>query len=84
MSSWRSAERCGVQPYETGVLPDEPCTIFAEMETGRLPEEEDISALVDRLSGISDRGLAQGKEQGLNLIDFMVRRPDGLCPYLPV
>ena len=64
---------CGVQPYETGVLPDEPCTIFAEMETGRLPEEENISALVDRLSGISDRGLAQGKEQGLNLIDFMVR-----------
>ena len=64
---------CGVRPYETSILPDEPCSIFAEMETGRLPEEEDISALVDRLSGISDRGLAQGKEQGLNLIDFMVR-----------
>ena len=64
---------CGVQPYGTGILPDEPCSIFAEMETGRLPEEEDISALVDRLSGISDRGLVQGKEQGLNLIDFMVR-----------
>ena len=64
---------CGVRPYETGILPDEPCSIFAEMETGRLPEEEDISELVDRLSGISDRGLAQGKEQGLNLIDFMVR-----------
>ena len=64
---------CGIQPYKTGILPDEPCSIFAEMETGRLPEEEDISALVDRLSDISDRGLAQGKEQGLNLIDFMVR-----------
>ena len=36
---------CGVQPYGTGILPDEPCSIFAEMETGRLPEEEDISAL---------------------------------------
>ena len=64
---------CGVRPYETGVLPDKPREIFAEMETGRLPEGEDISALVDRLSAISDRGMAQGQEQGLNLIDFMVR-----------
>ncbi len=64
---------CGEQPYETGLLPDEPLEIFAEMETGRMPEEEDISALVDKLSGISGKGLEQGKEQGLNLIDFMVR-----------
>ena len=64
---------CGVQPYETGLLPDEPREIFAEMETGKLPEKEDLSALVDRLSALSDKGLEQGKEQGLNLIDFMVR-----------
>ncbi|MCR5566987.1 MAG: TldD/PmbA family protein [Clostridiales bacterium] len=64
---------CGTEPYETGVLPDEPLEIFAEMETGRMPEDEDISALVDRLTAISDRGMAQGKEQGLNLIDFNVR-----------
>ena len=64
---------CGTQPYETGILPDEPCTIFAEKETGRMPEDEDISALVDRLTAISDRGMEQGKEQGLNLIDFSVR-----------
>ena len=64
---------CGVQPYETGILPDEPLQIFAEMETGRLPEDEDISALVDRLTAVSDKGMAQGKEKGLNLIDFNVR-----------
>ena len=64
---------CGVQAYETGILPDEARTVFAEMETGRLPEEEDISSLVDRLSAVSDKGMEQGKADGLNLIDFMVR-----------
>jgi len=64
---------CGEQPYETGLLPDEPRELFVEMETGKLPEEEDLSALVDRLSALSDKGMEQGKEQGLNLIDFMVR-----------
>ena len=64
---------CGVQTYETGILPDEPLEIYAEMETGRMPENEDLSALVDRLTAISDRGMEQGKERGLNLIDFNVR-----------
>jgi len=64
---------CGVQAYETGILPDEVRSVFAEMETGRLPEEEDISSLVDRLSAVSDKGMEQGKADGLNLIDFMVR-----------
>ena len=64
---------CGVQPYETAVLPDEPLEIFAEMETGRLPEKEDISALVDKLSSVSEKGMEQGGEKGLKLIDFMVR-----------
>jgi TldD protein len=64
---------CGVEPYETAVLPDEPQTIFTEMETGRMPEDEDISALVDRLTAVSDRGMEQGKARGLNLIDFTVR-----------
>ena len=63
----------GVKPYETGILPDETRTVFAEMETGRLPEQEDISSLVDSLTAVSDRGMEQGKEKGLNLIDFMVR-----------
>jgi len=64
---------CGVRPYETALLPDEPLTIFTEMETGRIPADEDISALVDRLTAISDRGLEEGKARGLNLIDFNVR-----------
>ena len=64
---------CGTQPYETGLLPDEPLTLFVEMETGRMPEEEDISALVDKLTAVSDLGMEKGKEQGLNLIDFNVR-----------
>jgi len=66
-------KECGVAPYETAALPDEPRTIFAEMETGRLPEKEDISSLVDRLSAVSGKGMEQGQERGLNLIDFMVR-----------
>ena len=66
-------QECGVEPYETAVLPDEPRTLFAEMETGRLPEEEDLSALVEKLSAVSDRAMEQGKEQGLHLIDCIVR-----------
>lgn len=66
-------KECGAAPYETAALPDEPRTIFAEMETGRLPEKEDISSLVDRLSAVSGKGMEQGQERGLNLIDFMVR-----------
>ena len=63
----------GVKPYETGILPDEPRTVFTEMETGRLPEDEDISALVEMLSSVSDRGMKAGEEKGLKLIDFQVR-----------
>lgn len=64
---------CGTEPYETAALPDEAREIFAEMETGRLPEKEDLSALVGKLSAVSDRGMQQGGEKGLKLIDFMVR-----------
>ena len=66
-------QECGVQPYITEALRDEPREIFAEMETGRLPEEEDISALVKKLSDVSDQGMEKGKDKNLNLIDFMVR-----------
>ena len=69
----RLLKATGVKPYKTGILPDEARTVFAEMETGRLPEEEDISSLVDRLSAVSDKGMEQGRAQGLNLIDCMVR-----------
>ena len=55
--------------YDTAKLTDEPTQLFTEMETGILPEEADLSALIDRLSGISDRG----KSMGDNIVDCMVR-----------
>ena len=44
--------------YDTPVLPDEPCTVREEMETGMLPEETDLAALVEKLSEMSARGAA--------------------------
>ena len=69
----RLLNETGVKPYETGILPDEPRTIFAEMETGRMPEDESIPSMVEKLSSISDQGMKAGEEQGLKLIDFQVR-----------
>ena len=69
----RLLEAAGVEPYETPVLPDGERTLFAEMETGRLPGEENIAALVDNLSSVSDRGMEEGKTRGLQMIDFNVR-----------
>lgn len=69
----RLLKESGTEPYETGILPDEERTVFAEMETGRLPQEENIAALVEKLSAVSDRGMEQGKAEGLNMIDFMLR-----------
>ena len=43
--------------YTTGMLPDEPLELFVEMETERLPEEEDVESLVAFLQGLSDRGM---------------------------
>ena len=51
-AQFRLLKAAGVQPYETGKLPDEKRTIFAEMETERLPEQEDLAELVNRLSAI--------------------------------
>ena len=66
-------ETLGVQPYKTAALSDEPRTLFAEMETERLPETEDLAALVARLSDLSDCGLKEGAAQGLRMIDCMTR-----------
>ena len=52
----------GTAVYETAALPDEPRTIFVEMETGRLPEEEDLAGLVTRLSEVSDKAVAKSDE----------------------
>ena len=51
-------EESGSEIYDTPVLPDEPCALREEMETGQLPEEADLGALVDKLSEMSARGAA--------------------------
>ncbi len=55
-------KEAGADIYETGPLPDEAGTLFVEMPTGRLPEEENIPALIARLSALSDRGMAEGAD----------------------
>ena len=66
-------ESAGIQPYETAALPDEERTIFEEMETERLPETEDLAGLVARLSEISDRGMKDGADMGIQMIDCQAR-----------
>ena len=46
----------GTPPYATPVLDDEPLELFVEKETGRLPESEDMKALVEDFTRLSDRG----------------------------
>ena len=55
--------------YNTGKLEDAPETLFVEMETGSLPEETDLSKLVEKLKGISDKGAAMSDE----IIDVSIR-----------
>ena len=47
--------------YDTSVLPDEPCGLRVEMETGSLPEDCDLGALVEKFSGVSERGAAMSE-----------------------
>ncbi|MBQ9308250.1 MAG: TldD/PmbA family protein, partial [Clostridia bacterium] len=49
----------GVQVYETGILPDEPCTLTAEFDTESLPETADQKALIANLSALSDAAMAK-------------------------
>ena len=48
--------------YNTPKLDDEKQELFVEMETGSLPEETDLSALVDKLQKFSDEGVALSDE----------------------
>ena len=52
---------CKVAVYETGKLADEPLELLVEKETGQLPEEAELSALVEQLTEISDRGMAKSE-----------------------
>ena len=59
----------GTKTYETGLLEDEPLTLFVEKETERLPEEEDMAALVQTLTDLSNKGM----ETIPSALDCMVR-----------
>ena len=48
--------------YNTPKLEDEKQELFVEMETGELPEETDLSALVGKLQKLSDEGAALSDE----------------------
>ena len=59
----------GTTVYETPPFDDEPASVFEEMETEILPEETDISALIEELCRLSDKGIAAGK----HIIDCRIR-----------
>ena len=47
----------GSDTYTTGLLPDEPCTLFVEKNAEILPEKADPDALVKEMMSLSDRGM---------------------------
>ena len=47
-----------VKNYDTPGLEDTPLTLFSEAETGSLPEETDLQALMEKLQSYSDRAVA--------------------------
>ena len=47
--------------YDTARLSDEPLTLFVEKETEQLPENTDVKALVEKLSALSDTGMAMSE-----------------------
>lgn len=42
--------QCHVNPFKTGILSDEPCTLFYEAETEELPENCNLEQVVDMMS----------------------------------
>lgn len=48
--------------YKTGVLDDEPCTLFKEMETEQLPETCDVMALLKDMKDVSDEAMKADKD----------------------
>lgn len=49
--------RTGIAGFETGKLSDEPLELFVEKETEQLPEKLDLSALVEKLTTLSNEGV---------------------------
>ncbi len=54
-------DACGVDIYKTGPLEDEPLELFAEMETGTLPEETDFDELIRQLTEVSKAASGAGE-----------------------
>ncbi len=52
----------GIAPYETACLPDEAEEMDTAFVTERLPETEDLSALVERLDSLAKSGMEKGKQ----------------------
>lgn len=52
-------EAAGCEIYETGKLSDEPQVLFVEKEAEILPEMADLSALVEEMTALSDRGVQE-------------------------
>ena len=48
----------GAAIYETGILSDEPLTLFSERDTEQLPEEADLPSLVEKLSQITAKTMS--------------------------
>ena len=49
--------KLGTKPYATAAIPDEPIELFIEKETGTLPEETDMNALIEMFNELSDEGM---------------------------
>ncbi|MDC7292809.1 TldD/PmbA family protein [Butyrivibrio sp. DSM 10294] len=62
-------DETGSLVYFTKQLKDEPQELFVEMETDSLPETTDLAALMDKLQGFSNEGIALSEE----IIDCNVR-----------
>ena len=54
----RLLESTETNVFETDPLDDDPCEFFGQKETGMLPEEADLKTLVNKLTAISDKGMA--------------------------
>ena len=67
-SQLKMLAEAGVEPYVTGVLPDEELELFVEKEADILPESVDFGTLVEKLTALSDKGVKSVE----NALDFML------------
>ena len=56
-SQFELMRKLGTKPYATAAIPDGPIELFVEKETGTLPEETDMNALIEMFNELSDEGM---------------------------